>query len=130
MNHDARDSGLGASLAHEPMLEEVASDGVPDRRRHRGTQEARDASFGTGSSRALHEAVWTAADYADLTEVSAAVPVHWRFFLKHRVLDAIASPAKTSQRGDGREVRAAFQQLAAEFPQLARHQAAGVQAAR
>ena len=92
-------------------------------------QEVRDASFDYGPSRALHESVWTSANYAVLTEVLAAVPVHWRFFLKHRIFDLIGSLPETSRRGDGSEIRAAFQQLVVEFPQLARGQAVEEQAA-
>src|SRR5690606_36202409 len=46
--------------------------------------------FDYGPARDGHEAVWTEGNYAKLTEVLASTPVHWRFYLKHRIFDAIA----------------------------------------
>ncbi|MEZ5855528.1 MAG: hypothetical protein R3D67_12605 [Hyphomicrobiaceae bacterium] len=48
----------------------------------------------------------------------ASVPVHWRFYLKHRLFDALAQLPEDQRKGDGSEVRRAFATITAEFPQL------------
>ena len=70
-----------------------------------------------GPERAAHEAIWTDANYAVLTEALARLPVHWRHFAKRRVFAAVA--ADPDRQGDGREVRRAITALRAEFPQIA-----------
>ena len=74
--------------------------------------------YDVGPERAAFEAVWTDANYDVLTECLAALPVHWRFYAKHRIFDAIDLLDPPARRGDGSEVRAAFDALRAEFPQL------------
>ncbi len=70
-----------------------------------------------GPERAAHEAVWTEANYAALTEALARLPVHWRHFAKRRVFASVA--ADPGRRGDGSEVRRAVAALHAAFPQIA-----------
>ena len=74
--------------------------------------------YDVGPERAAFEAVWTDANYDVLTECLAALPVHWRFYAKHRIFDAIDLLDPPARRGDGSDVRAAFDALRAEFPQL------------
>jgi N-methylhydantoinase B len=74
--------------------------------------------YGLGSYREAFEAVWTEANYDALTDCLAALPVHWRFYAKHRIFSAIDAMDPGARRGDGSAVRAAFQALLAEFPQL------------
>ena len=74
--------------------------------------------FDYGDARHAHEAVWTDGNYGALTELLAGVPVHWRFYLKHRVFDAIAALDPSERKGDGQEVRRVFAKLIDEFPQL------------
>lgn len=76
------------------------------------------ALFDYGAYRAQHESVWTQANYQALTELLAQQPVHWRFYLKHRVFDAIAALAPEERNGDGSEVRRVFVRIIDEFPQL------------
>jgi N-methylhydantoinase B len=75
--------------------------------------------FDYGVARDAHEAVWTEKGYATLTKLLAAQPVHWRFYLKHRVFDAIAAMPESERKGDGSEVARVFAKLVEEFPQLA-----------
>ncbi|MBW6396880.1 hydantoinase B/oxoprolinase family protein [Roseomonas sp. HJA6] len=70
-----------------------------------------------GPERAAHEAIWTEANYAALTEALARLPVHWRHFAKRRVFASVAADA--DRRGDGTEVRRAIAALQDEFPQIA-----------
>ena len=75
--------------------------------------------YDVGPEREAFESVWTQENYAALTECLARLPVHWRFYAKHRVFAAIDAMASSDARGDGREVRRAFDALVAEFPELA-----------
>jgi N-methylhydantoinase B len=77
-----------------------------------------NAFFDYGPARDAHEAVWTEANYAKLTALLASTPVHWRFYLKHRIFDAIGKLPASERRGDGSEVAAVFAALVKEFPQL------------
>jgi N-methylhydantoinase B len=75
--------------------------------------------FDYGAARDAHEAVWTEKNYATLAKLLAAQPVHWRFYLKHRVFDAIAALPEGERKGDGSDVARVFAKLIEEFPQLA-----------
>jgi N-methylhydantoinase B len=46
--------------------------------------------FAFGPERDAHEAVWTAEAYAVLTKLLAALPVHWRFFVKTKMFESMA----------------------------------------
>ncbi|HUF87510.1 MAG TPA: hydantoinase B/oxoprolinase family protein [Thermohalobaculum sp.] len=72
-----------------------------------------------GPYREAFEAVWTEANYDALTACLARLPVHWRFYAKHRIFAAIDALDPATRKGDGSEVRGAFEALVAEFPQLA-----------
>lgn len=71
-----------------------------------------------GAERAAFEAIWTDAAYDALTEILFGLPIHWRFYIKHRIFAAVeAMPA--DQRGSAETVHRVFAQLLTEFPQLA-----------
>ncbi|MBY5460876.1 hydantoinase B/oxoprolinase family protein [Rhizobium leguminosarum] len=75
--------------------------------------EPRDANVATithGIERQAYEAVWSPERYDLLTAFLAAAPVGWRFFLKHRVFDAVE---KLSE--DTRPVR---EQMSTLFSQI------------
>ena len=67
------------------------------------------------------EKVWTRENYEALTAILARLPVDWRFFVKHRVFEAVERMPESARTGDGEEVRRAFSVLAAEYPELAEH---------
>src|SRR5262249_59812652 len=67
---------------------------------------------------------WTDANYAALTELLATLPVHWRHYMKKRIFAALAEIPAHQRRGDGSEVRRAFEAAVGEFPQLRPAQAA------
>jgi len=102
---DAVDEAATAVLRRQM----VAADG------HRG--------FGYSDARIAFERVWTRENYETLTGILAQVPVDWRFFVKHRVFDAIERMSEAERTGKGEEVRRAFSVLAAEYPELAGHAA-------
>ena len=48
----------------------------------------------------------------------ATLPVHWRHYMKKRIFAALEEVPAHLRRGDGSEVRRAFELAVAEFPQL------------
>jgi N-methylhydantoinase B len=102
----------------------VLTDGAVDavktaalRERMTGTPGKADF-YDLGPYRETFEAVWTDANYDALTQCLASLPVHWRFYAKHRIFAAIDAIEPAARKGDGGEVRAVFQELLLEFPQL------------
>ena len=45
------------------------------------------AHFAFGPERDAHEAIWTRENYDVLTKILAALPVHWRFFVKTKIFE-------------------------------------------
>ena len=90
-----------------------------DERARRSGKTRGNTFFDYGAARDAHEAIWTDSNYAALADLLSQVPVHWRFYLKHRIFDAIAQLPEAQRRGDGSEIRQAFAELVDEHPQLA-----------
>ena len=80
--------------------------------------ETAEGFYDLGTERTAFERVWTDANYAALTECLASLPVHWRFYAKHRLFAAIDTMDPADRAGDGSEVRRVFAALVDEFPQL------------
>ncbi len=80
--------------------------------------EASNTFYNYGAGRDEFERTWTEANYAALTELLASLPVHWRFFVKHRVFEAIEAIDDADRRGDGSEVRTVFADIVKNYPQL------------
>lgn len=55
----------------------------------RATRALSDEVIVHGAERRAFEAIWTPERYEYLTDFLASVPVGWRFFLKHRVFEAV-----------------------------------------
>lgn len=87
-------------------------------RAHMATAPRKAGFYDLGSYREAFEAVWTEANYDALTDCLASLPVHWRFYAKHRIFAAIDAMDPAARKGDGSEVRAVFEALLREFPQL------------
>ena len=85
---------------------------------------AKAGIFAFNAEREAYEREWTDANYAALTEVLATLPVNWRHYMKKRIFAAMAELPAHQRRGDGSEVRRAFELAKAEFPQLRQAQAA------
>ena len=72
--------------------------------------------IGVSAQQSEFEATWTRANYAVLTAVLRCVPVHWRFFLKHQIFDAIS--ALPAAQCSGGAVLSAFREISARYPEL------------
>ena len=99
----------------EDAVDEDATDALRERMAaadgHRG--------FGYSEAREAFERVWTRENYEALVGILAGLPVDWRFFVKHRVFEAVERMPEAERTGAGEEVRRAFSALAAEYPELA-----------
>ena len=86
----------------------------------RAAMEAANGNDGFGFSEAHveFEQTWTRRNYETLTEILAALPIDWRFFVKHRIFEAIDRLPPDERAGDGSEVRQAFERVAGDYPQL------------
>ena len=69
---------------------------------------ASNGFFGHSPGRIAHEKVWTRALYEKLTELLWRLPVNWRFYVKHQLMNAIGaldledvSPAELESAFDG-----------------------------
>lgn len=77
------------------------------------------AAFGVNAYRAAHEALWTEARYAALTDCLAKAPVRWRYFLKHQLFDKLAA-MPPAERADGPDVvHELYANLVRQYPALA-----------
>lgn len=83
--------------------------------RARRAGEKPEGFYELGPERTAFEKVWTDANYVALTECLATLPVNWRFYAKHRIFEAVETMAPGERKGDGSEVRAAFQALQSAF---------------
>jgi N-methylhydantoinase B len=88
------------------------------RRARMAAAQTEPAQFTFNDNRIAYEQVWTAANYAALTDVLATLPVHWRHYMKGRIFAAVDQLAAHSRHGDGTDVRQAFELATQEFPQL------------
>ena len=82
-------------------------------------------SFGYSEARIAFERIWTQENYEALTEILAGLPVDWRFFVKHKVFEAIERLPESDRTGKGYEVRRAFEIVAAEYSELGEHASTG-----
>ncbi|MGF1630844.1 MAG: hydantoinase B/oxoprolinase family protein [Kiloniellaceae bacterium] len=74
----------------------------------------REEQFHFGPEREVYEAQWTEAAYARLTEILAALPVHWRFFVKTEIFRRIGA------RSGAEGVAAAYSETCTRFPDVPR----------
>jgi N-methylhydantoinase B len=83
----------------------------------RAALQAREsgAHFALGPEREAHEAVWTNENYAALTRLLTALPVHWRFFVKGKIFEMVAQPPAGSNRA---MVAAAFAAVRQAYPNV------------
>ena len=93
-------------------------------RRARLAANAKPGVFAFNAQREAYEREWTSANYDALTEVLATLPVNWRHYMKKRIFAALEEVPAHQRRGDGSEVRRAFELAVGEFPQLRPAQAA------
>ncbi|TWF46440.1 hydantoinase B/oxoprolinase family protein [Neorhizobium alkalisoli] len=103
----------GIALGPDGRLDEPATTAL----RAAMAAEAQPAEFGHGPYRVGYEKVWTRERYQALTAILAALPVTWRYFVKHRIFAAIGKTEPVT--GDGAaDIHAAYRRITAEFPDL------------
>ena len=95
-------------------IDEAATAALRDKLRSSATK----GHFDYGEARRSFEALWTRANYDALTAILAELPVHWRYFIKHRIFERLAELPPERCYGDGREVAEAWEAIAREFPQV------------
>lgn len=66
--------------------------------------------FHFGRERDTFEAVWTPQAYAQMTQLMAELPIHWRFFVKTELFARLGEQADTLQES--------YQQVRTRFPQV------------
>lgn len=98
-------------VIRDGSVDEVAT----ETRRAAMRAEETGAFFHFGPEREAFEQVWTPAAYGELTKILAALPVHWRFFVKTRLFDALREPAT---HDGGARVRTAYDDLRRVTPGL------------
>ena len=81
----------------------------------RATHTPRDALYDLGPERRAHETIWPPEAYAEMNRAMAAIPLHWRAFLKAALFDAMGS-TPTADPVD--KLRTALANLAAQHPAL------------
>ena len=79
---------------------------------------ASNVHFAYGPERDAHDAVWTQAAYDGLTTLLAALPVHWRFFVKTKMFEAMARMAAGPSHPTVAEVFAAVRDAYPEIPDI------------
>lgn len=132
--HSAGGGGRGDPLAREPWrvaqdvargyvtpraaLQEygvvLAQGAVDDAATEKLRAELADAQpsghFHFGPERDAFETIWTREAYAQMTQLLAALPVYWRFFVKTELFARLGEQADT--------LREAFKQVRTRFPQV------------
>jgi N-methylhydantoinase B len=112
---------VGLASARRDYGVAIGADGAVDQHETDRLRAARPATpgahfhYGPGRSRFL--GVWTPARYAALTGILAALPVSWRFFVKHQIFAALGD-APAPPDGGAADVERAYGELAARFQDL------------
>ena len=118
--HDIRCGLVSAAAAkrdHGVVLAPGGTVDATETARRRAAPRATEPPFLTLCvARCDFEAIWTAERYAALTELLLRLPVHWRFFVKHRIFEAVTTPAGPD--GGGTDIDNAFAALGAAHPEL------------
>ena len=71
--------------------------------------------FDYGVGRVEYEKIWNKANYDTLTKILARIPIHWRFFIKHRIFEMVGNQETLDS---GEKISTYFEGLLTEFPQL------------
>ncbi len=84
-------------------------------RRGKMAAQATGHFFDFGPERDQFEKTWSPAAYDELTRILAALPIHWRFFVKGKVFELIG---ETDGPSGPVRVRSAFAAARARFPAI------------
>ena len=104
----AAEADYGVLIRNE-TLDEAATKVLRESRRNATPHP----HFHFGAERDAFERIWTPSAYAAMTKILAALPIHWRHFVKRQLMIAI-----TEDGSSDAEVRAAWAKLIAGLPQL------------
>lgn len=74
--------------------------------------------FGFNAFRIDYEKVWTREAYSEFIRIVRGLPVHWRFFVKQKIFEAVNRLPAADRRGEASQIRGIYDQLVAEYPQL------------
>ncbi len=113
VSREAAESEYGVVIA-DGRVDEAAT----RRQRERLLPLQPKGHYGYGAARDEFERLWTPANYEALTGILASLPVHWRYFIKHRIFESLERLSPEHRSGDGREVTEAFEAILREFPQV------------
>ena len=83
-----------------------------------GESCAGDAFFGHSPGRIDHESRWTRRTYDELHQILRRLPVHWRFYAKHKIFESVEAAGAEGEAASEELVRQAYARLLAEQPQL------------
>ncbi|HWK48031.1 MAG TPA: hydantoinase B/oxoprolinase family protein [Stellaceae bacterium] len=110
---DSAHAAYGVVIGTDGKLDEPAT----DRLRAALSSQRPVTEFGHGAGRVAFEQIWTIARYDTLTSLLADVPVTWRFFVKHRIFEALRGRAAPSD-GGAAYVLQSYDALTARFADL------------
>ncbi len=82
------------------------------------TEHGVNGFFGFNQARIAFESAWTSDHYDALTEILAGLPVHWRFFVKHKIFEGLKNGTGDERGKAGENVRRVFKRVRAEYPQI------------
>jgi N-methylhydantoinase B len=105
----------GVVIAADLSIDEAATAKL----RSELASDADRAEFGHGPGRTAFETVWTRSRYEALTRILAAVPVTWRFFIKHQIFRVVTSEPAGEAQGIA-DVYRAYDELVTRFTDLPR----------
>ena len=98
------------------IRDDAIDDEASHKRRQQMLAQASNEFFGHSTGRIEFEKVWTTTLYDELTVLLWKVPVNWRYFIKHRLFDAVAAMEKKDV--SPQDLRSVFEDLLIEHPQL------------
>ena len=110
VSRDRAESDYGVVLTPDLAVDEAATASLRSKR-----PDTVETAFGFNPGRIDFERVWTVERYAALTEILAALPVTWRYFVKHRIFAEIGD-----REGSAADVRAIYRGLTERFRDLPR----------
>ena len=79
---------------------------------------AGDAFFGHSPGRAAFETRWTRSAYERLHELLWRLPVHWRFYAKHRIFESVEAATAEGEEAADEALDEAYARLLALNPEL------------
>ena len=86
---------------------------------------AGDAFFGHSPGRVAFETRWTRSAYARLHELLWRLPVHWRFYAKHRIFESVEAAVDEGEAASEEMLEGAYARLLEQNPELG-HELASV----